>query len=78
MSCWRSMAADRKQYRTALNDVVKGIGGCERVRRSVIADQALINWEGWNDPDIAAGSTVPWKLLVDGERRRGIPAPPGA
>ena len=29
---------------------------------------AVIDWEGWNDPAIAAGSTVRWKLLVDGER----------
>ena len=26
--------------------------GCERVRRGVIVDQAVIDWEGWDDPAI--------------------------
>ena len=68
MSCRHSTAADRERYRTVLNDVVRDIGGCERVRRSVIVDQAVVDWEGWSDPAIAAGSTVRWKLLVDGQR----------
>lgn len=67
MSGWRSTAADRERDRTAL-DGVRDIDGCERVRRGVIVDQAVIDWEGWDDPAIAAGSTVRWKLLVDGER----------
>lgn len=68
MSCWRSTAVDRERYRTALNDVVTDNDGCERARRSVIVDQAAIDWEGWDSPCVAAQSTVRWKLLVDGER----------
>ena len=66
MSRWRSTAAERGRDRTVLDDVVRDIG-CQRVRR-VIVNQAVIDWEGWDDPAIAAGSTVRWKLLVDGDR----------
>lgn len=69
MSSWRSTAADRERYRTALADVVRDNDGSDRGRRrSVIVDQAAIDWEGWDDPAVAARSTVRWKLLVDGER----------
>ena len=37
-------------------------------RSTVIIDQAVLDWEGWNDPVGAARGTVRWKLLVDGER----------
>ena len=66
MSRWRSTAAERGRDRTVLDDVVRDIG-CQRVRR-VIVNQAVIDWEGWDDPAIAAGSTVRWKPLVDGDR----------
>ena len=66
MSRWRSTAAERGRDRTVLDDVVRDIG-CQRVRR-VIVNQAVIDREGWDDPAIAAGSTVRWKLLVDGDR----------
>jgi len=39
-----------------------------RGRRSVIVDQAAIDWESWDDPSVAAQNTGRWKLLVDGER----------
>ena len=68
MGCWRSTATDRERDRTVLADPARDVAGCERVRRSVIVDQAVVDWEGWDDPAIAAGSTVRWKLLVDGER----------
>lgn len=65
MSCRHSTAADRERHPTALNDVVKDIG---RRRRTVIVDQATVEWEGWDGPAVAAKSAVRWKLLVDGER----------
>lgn len=43
-------------------------GPHDRGCRSVIVDQAAVDWEGWDDPAVAARSTVRWKLLVDGER----------
>lgn len=67
MSCWRSTAAD-PEHRTRVNDVVRDIGGDERGRRSVIVDQAAVDWEGWDGPTVAVRSAVRWKLLVDGER----------
>ena len=33
-----------------------------------VVDQAALEWEGWDDPAIAARSAVRWKLLVSGER----------
>ena len=33
-----------------------------------VVDQAALEWEGWDDPTVAARSAVRWKLLVSGER----------
>ena len=33
-----------------------------------VVDQAALEWEGWDDPAVAARSAVRWKLLVSGER----------
>ena len=68
MSSSRSTTVGRARYRIALNDVVRDNDGDDRGRQSVIVDQAAVDWEGWNDPGVAARSTVRWKLLVDGER----------
>jgi len=46
----------------------EGSGPRDHGCRSVIVDQAAIDWEGWDDPAVAARRTVRWKLLVDGER----------
>ena len=53
--------------------------------RPVIVNQAEVDWESWDDPDVAARSPVRWKLLIAGERgpSRGIvkgilEVPPGA
>lgn len=67
MSCRRSTAADR-EHRTVVNDVVRDNDGYERGRRSVIVDQAVVDWESWNDPTVASRGTVRWKLPIDGER----------
>ena len=64
LSCWRSTAVDRERYRAARNGVVTHNDGCERGRRSVIVDQAAIDWEGWDDPSVAAQRPL---------RGRGVP-----
>ena len=53
--------------------------------RPVIVNQAEVDWESWDDPDVAARSPVRWKLLIAGERgpSRGLvqgvlEVPPGA
>ena len=37
-------------------------------QKSIIIDQAELDWEGWEDADLAAKSEIRWKLLVTGER----------
>ncbi len=37
-------------------------------QRPIIINQAELDWEGWDDPDLAAKSPVRWKLLITGER----------
>ena len=51
-----------------VNDVVRDIDGYERGRRSVIVDQAVVDWEGWNGPTVAVQGTARWTLLIDGAR----------
>ena len=34
----------------------------------VILNQAELDWETWDDPELAAKSPVPWKILISGER----------
>lgn len=53
--------------------------------RPVIVNQAEVDWESWDDPDVAARSPVRSKLLIAGERgpSRGLvqgvlEVPPGA
>ena len=36
--------------------------------RPIVVDQAVVDWEGWDDPAVAARSAVRWKLLVSGDR----------
>lgn len=36
--------------------------------KPVIINQAELEWESWEDPDIAARSPVRWKLLITSER----------
>ena len=51
----------------------------------VVVNQADVDWESWDDPDVAARSPVRWKLLIAGDRgpSRGLvtgilEVPPGA
>ena len=39
-----------------------------QARKPVVVDQAALDWEGWDDPAVAARSAVRWKLLVSGDR----------
>ena len=36
--------------------------------KPAVVDEATLDWEGWNDPTLAAKSAVPWKILIVGER----------
>lgn len=36
--------------------------------RPIIINQSELEWEGWEDPDLAKKSPVRWKLLITGER----------
>ena len=36
--------------------------------KPIIINQAELEWENWEDPDIAAKSPVRWKLLITSER----------
>ncbi len=36
--------------------------------RPIIVNQAEVDWESWDDLDVAARSPVRWKLLIAGER----------
>lgn len=38
------------------------------VHKPVIVNQAELDWESWDDPNVAARSPIRWKLLVAGER----------
>lgn len=37
-------------------------------QRPVILNQAELDWETWDDPELAAKSPVRWKILISGER----------
>ena len=39
-----------------------------QARKPVVVDQAALDWEGWDDPAVAARSPVRWKLLVSADR----------
>ncbi len=39
-----------------------------RALKPVVVDQAAVDWEGWDDPALAARSGVRWKLLVCADR----------
>lgn len=36
--------------------------------KPIIINQSELEWEGWDDPVIAAKSPIRWKLLITGER----------
>ncbi len=36
--------------------------------RPIIINQSELEWEGWEDPEIAAKSPIRWKLLITSER----------
>ena len=36
--------------------------------KPIILNQSELEWEGWDDPEIAAKSPVRWKLLITSER----------
>ena len=36
--------------------------------KPVVVDHATLEWEGGEDADLATGSGIRWKLLIDGER----------
>lgn len=36
--------------------------------KPIIINQSDLEWEGWDDPEIAAKSPVRWKLLITSER----------
>ena len=35
--------------------------------KPVVVDQAALQWEGWDDPAVAARSAVRWKVLISGD-----------
>ena len=37
-------------------------------QKPIILNQSELDWETWNDPDLATRSPVRWKILVSGER----------
>ena len=37
-------------------------------QRPIFINQTELEWEGWDDPEIAAKSPIRWKLLITGER----------
>jgi mannose-6-phosphate isomerase-like protein (cupin superfamily) len=37
-------------------------------QKPIILNQAELDWETWDDPDLAAKSPVRWKILISGER----------
>jgi quercetin dioxygenase-like cupin family protein len=37
-------------------------------QKPIILNQADLDWETWDDPDLAAKSPVRWKILISGER----------
>jgi len=54
-------------------------------QRPVMVNQAEVDWESWDDPEVAARSRVRWKLLIAGERGAScglvtgvLEVPPGA
>ena len=36
--------------------------------KPIIINQSELEWESWDDPDIAAKSPIRWKLLITAER----------
>ena len=37
-------------------------------QKTIIINQAVLAWEGWDDAAIAAKSEIRWKILISGER----------
>ena len=37
-------------------------------QKPIILNEAELDWETWDDPDLAAKSLVRWKILISGER----------
>ena len=37
-------------------------------QKPIILNQAELDWETWDDPDLAARSPIRWKILISGER----------
>ncbi len=37
-------------------------------QKPIILNQAELDWETWDDPDLVAKSPVRWKILISGER----------
>ena len=37
-------------------------------QRPIIRNEAELDWETWDDPDLAAKSPMRWKILISGER----------
>ncbi len=37
-------------------------------QKPIILNQAALDWETWDDPDLAVKSPVRWKILISGER----------
>lgn len=38
------------------------------VLKPIIINQSELEWEGWDDPELAIKSPICWKLLITGER----------
>ena len=38
-----------------------------RKQKPIILNQSELDWETWDDPDLAARSPVRWKILISGE-----------
>ncbi|MXY99691.1 cupin domain-containing protein [Candidatus Poribacteria bacterium] len=38
------------------------------IQRPIILNEAELDWETWDDPELAAKSPVRWKILISGER----------
>ena len=37
-------------------------------QKPIILNQSELDWETWDDPDLATRSPIRWKILVSGER----------
>ena len=37
-------------------------------QKPIILNQAELDWETWDDPELAEKSPVRWKILISGER----------